>query len=76
VEEIRIVEQYEAAYVGDLHINMKIAAHLPFKANKEVSNYRMERRQKSKAVSDAIQQGLGPNDGDRAIVPSGQPSPI
>jgi hypothetical protein len=31
------VEQYEAAYVGDLHINMKIAVHLPFKANKEVT---------------------------------------
>jgi hypothetical protein len=37
VEEIRIVEQYEAAYVGDLHINMKIAAHLPFKTNKQAT---------------------------------------
>jgi hypothetical protein len=76
VEEIRIVEQYEAAYVGHLHINMKIAAHLPFRTNKEVSNYRMERRKKSKTASDASQQGLGPNDGDRSIVPSGQLSPI
>jgi hypothetical protein len=76
VEEIRIVEQYEAAYVGHVHINMKIAAHLPFRTNKGVSNYRLERRKKSKTASDASQQGLGPNDADRSIVPSGQSSLI
>jgi hypothetical protein len=37
VEEIRILEQYEAIHAGDLHINMKIAVHLPFKTNQQVS---------------------------------------
>jgi hypothetical protein len=37
VEEIRILEQYEAAYIGELHTNMKIPAHLPFKTNKQAT---------------------------------------
>jgi hypothetical protein len=37
VEEIRILKQYEAAYIGELHIYMKIAAHLPFKTNKQAT---------------------------------------
>nr|ADX60049.1 R2 protein [Kalotermes flavicollis] len=76
IDEIRILEQYEAAYVGDLHINMKIAAHLPFKTNKQVSNYRNDRRKKSRTATDASQQGPSPNDGIRGIVPSGQSSPL
>jgi hypothetical protein len=76
VEEFRILEQYEAAYVGHLHINIKITAHLPFKTNKQVSNYRMERRKMSRTESDASQHGLGHNEGERVIIPSGQPSPL
>jgi hypothetical protein len=33
IEEIRIFEHYEAIHVDDLHINMKIATHLPLKTN-------------------------------------------
>jgi hypothetical protein len=69
-EEINILERYERLYAGDLHINMKIATNLPFKTNKQVRSYRMERRKKSRTAADVGQQGGDPNDGRNEILAS------
>jgi hypothetical protein len=77
VEEVSILEQYEKVYAGDLHMNMKIATHLPFKTNKQVSNYRMERRKKSNRMTTGVgQQGLVPNDGTGNVPTEGLSSPL
>jgi hypothetical protein len=69
-DEISILEQYGKLYAGDLHIN------LPYKTNKQVSNYRMERRKKSKRAAADGQQGLDPDDGEENVPASGQSSPL
>jgi hypothetical protein len=60
--EIRILQQYEKLYAGHVHMNTKVAAHLPFKTNKQMSNYRTERR---KWLERQLKRGNGlcPNDG-------------